>query len=888
MFTALYKKLSALCTALLLVLTFALTACSGDNVAEFQAEGRKLMEEGNPNGAIVFFKNALDKDAKNFDLRFDLAKAYLKAGKIPQAEEELEKCLLQQPSNVELLLAVAQFNTQARKPEKALGYLKDIEKTQKPTAEMLELFALNYRMLNKAAEAEKAYKDALALDAKRTSATLGLLGLYLGSGRAEEALPIIEKTLAEDPKNTDVLRMKAGIALQKNDTATAENVFTQLITLLPKDTTPSYSLATLMLRQGKLKEAEVILETMNKNFKPNHHSNMLAGMIALQKNDAKQASIYFQQSVDAQPSIDGFYRLAIALHQTKNSESALSNLRRILDVMPTHGPSLMLTGQILFEQKRYEEAERELLRYTENNPNNAQAYSLLGNIQNTLGKKAEALAAYGKALEINPKMSQATMARTNILLAQNNETEAVAELEKAMEANTDSVAARVALFNFHMGKKEFDKASAVVEEGLKEAPENALLVTMKAGLLLALKENDKAIELLKQAHALQPKFLPAAQLLLNIYMTSNKTQEALDLCNAFLEHNPENLSFLVTSAVLLDTLQQTEEATARFEKANALHSERALISLVRRALQAKDVAKAEKYLTDKYAAIPTAQMRSMLTTFYVEQDNLPKALDIYNTKELVNSPEGLVGKFRLYMSAKQFTEALQQAEALIKVNAQAPTGYVLKALALEQMKDFDTAFNTLETAYRNLQDTTLLLQLGNLCLRAEQYDKALSYLGTVLVKDANNSEALMGQGLAYLHQKEYAKSIENYEKVLKTAPNDVRILNNLAMAFAEQGTNTVRAVELAAKAFGSAPENEGVIDTYALTLIRDTQLVEALNIIENGLKTHPNSATLHYRHGSALLASGKKAEGVVALQKAVDLGDFLELDIAKQLIQENK
>ncbi len=882
------KKRTLLCTFVLILLTFSLAACNGDSVKEFQAEGRKLMEEGNPNGAIVFFRNALDEDSKNFDLRFDLAKAYLKAGKIPQAEAELEKCLLQQPANVDLLLTVAEFNTSARKPEKALKYISDVESAQKPTADTRELAAVNYRAINNLVEAEKAYKEAIALDAKKTSSQLGLAQLYLAQVRTQEASDVLNKMLIDNPNDTSALRLKAHISMQEKDFTTAEETFKKLKQLVPTDASPSYSLGSLMLSQGKTTEAEALLSDMNKNFKTSAHADMLAGMIAFQKNDFELASTFFQQAINKAPSIEGFYRLALSLRQLNNLESALSNLRRILDVRPSHASALTLTAQILLQQKRFVEAELEAKRLVETNPQNAAGFNLLGEVQKALGKNEEALLSFEKALEINPKLSQATMSRTNILLAQNHELEAIAELEKGLQANKNSISARVALYNYYMNKKDFEKATQTIDEGLKDQPEHSLLLTMKAGVQMALKENEAAVASLQKAYAAQPTFLPAIQLLLNIYMVQNDYQAALELCDAYLAHSPENESFLVTSAVILDNLKKTDEATARLEKANALNSERALTSLVRRALVAKDVAKAEKYLTDKLATSPTPQLRTTLAGFYVNQNSMDKALAIYNAEELKNSPEGLVGKFRLYVTAKKYTEAIAEAEALIKANEQAPIGYIFKALALEQNKNFDEAFKTLEDAYKKNQTPQLLLQLGNICMRNKQYEKALSYFHTVLLTEPNNIEALMGQGFALIQQNDATKAITSYEKALTLAPENVIVLNNLATALAEHGENTARAVELATKAYVGAPENQDVIDTYAFALIANKQISEALNVVNNGLKAHPESGMLYYRLGMAHLAENKKSLAIEALKKAVELNNFTDIEKAKQLLDKNK
>jgi len=90
---------------LVAVLTF--TACSGKSKEDLYTEGVKQLNAANPSGAVVLFKNALEKDENYLDARFQLAKAYAKLGKNEQAEKEFLKVLKQNPSRDEVLPELA-------------------------------------------------------------------------------------------------------------------------------------------------------------------------------------------------------------------------------------------------------------------------------------------------------------------------------------------------------------------------------------------------------------------------------------------------------------------------------------------------------------------------------------------------------------------------------------------------------------------------------------------------------------------------------------------------------------------------------------------------------------------------------------------------------------
>ncbi len=870
----------------LLCLALGLSACN-NNVEEFQTEGQKLMKEGNPNGAIVFFRNALDEDANNFSLRYDLLKAYIQAEKYPQAEAELSKCLLQEPNNIELLQTAANFYTNLQENVKALEYIDKIEALQKPTALTRELAAANYRVLGKNSEAEEAYKAALTLEPTRVTSQINLVTLYLASNRMQEGQSLLSKTLSENPNNINALQLHALLSEDTGNFLEAENAYNKIIGLLPNPNGASFSLAKVFLKQGKIQEAIEINKKMRATYPDDMPTILLSGMLAYQDNKFDEAVSLLQQAVQLAPSVDGLYYLSRALNQSGNSESALSNLRRILDVQANHRPSMMLTAEILQAQQRYQEAEYEVTRLLKAHPQDALAYNLLGDIQKNLKEYDKALVSYEKALKLNTKLSQAALSRTNIYLEQNQEEKALSELKTRFEQDAENTAIIAALFNFHMKQKNYEEAAVVIDKALEAQQNHPLYLTMKASLYASTQQNEQATDMLRKAIAADPNFLPATQLLLNVYLLQNNNAEALELCNNYLEKDPNNTDFLVTSAVVLDKLDRQDEATERLSKANKLGSDRALLSLVRRALSAKDTIAAEKFITDTLQERPAPALRSMLANFYLEQDGIQKALDVYQEESIKNTPEAFLNKFKLYVAVKNYDEAQKQADHIINAMKQSPDGYVLKAMTLEHTGNFDEAFKTLEEAYNKTSSTSILLQLGNLCLRNGRTDKALSYFRTTLLKDPNNKDALAGQSYAFLQQRDYEKAIAGYEKIFELYPNDQVNINNLAMAYAEQGEDTARAVELATKIFIAHPENPSVVDTYAFTLLENKQVQEAINILEGGLLSNPTSGQLHYRYGLALLANEQIAEGVAALEKAVELGRFNELEKAKELIETN-
>lgn len=77
--------------AVALMLCVALAGCKGHTSESLNAEGEALFKQGNYNGAIVHYKNALEKDPNFVVARYNLGLAYIETGKMEQAEREFQK-----------------------------------------------------------------------------------------------------------------------------------------------------------------------------------------------------------------------------------------------------------------------------------------------------------------------------------------------------------------------------------------------------------------------------------------------------------------------------------------------------------------------------------------------------------------------------------------------------------------------------------------------------------------------------------------------------------------------------------------------------------------------------------------------------------------------------
>lgn len=117
-----YKILFSIC-----VLSIILVGCSDKykTKEDILQQGMGLLASGNPGGAIVMLKNALERDQNYFDARLALARAYLAAGKSESAEKELRKLEKQLPNSREVHVEMARVHVRKSSPDEALSEIGD-------------------------------------------------------------------------------------------------------------------------------------------------------------------------------------------------------------------------------------------------------------------------------------------------------------------------------------------------------------------------------------------------------------------------------------------------------------------------------------------------------------------------------------------------------------------------------------------------------------------------------------------------------------------------------------------------------------------------------------------------------------------------------------------
>jgi tetratricopeptide (TPR) repeat protein len=271
-----------------------------------------------------------------------------------------------------------------------------------------------------------------------------------------------------------------------------------------------------------------------------------------------------------------------------------------------------------------------------------------------------------------------------------------------------------------------------------------------------LKDPVKAEEAYKQALQIEPEFKEARDLLVNLYTSQNKYDEAIGTAQAAIKLNQKNadnyyrLSQIYTqqfrlkeAAELLDKCTDLAPNNSRFHRAQAhiLRTQGNINEAIAEQQKAVDIS------TDKaFELIELASLNQLAGNTNKSIDNLKEALKLSPTNQTAH--QNLV---TLLNQEKRFDDLVEEYKRAL---TQAP------------------------------KQADLRLGLGNALIAAGKMNEAIDALKEAANTNNNDPLPLRQLGAIYLNQKDYPQAIKAYTKALNINPSSVDDLATLGLSYA--------------------------------------------------------------------------------------------------------
>ncbi len=199
------------------------------------------------------------------------------------------------------------------------------------------------------------------------------------------------------------------------------------------------------------------------------------------------------------------------------------------------------------------------------------------------------------------------------------------------------------------------------------------------------------------------------------------------------------------------------------------------------------------------------------------------------------------------------------------LNTSALQGELLKAIQFHINRDFNNA----ETLYQSIisrepNNYDALRHIGILKQDLGNYEDAYNYYIRCIKIRPNGFEALNNLGAIHVRNKNYPLAQKCFEKAISINKDYVPVINNLASLF-HKIQNKESALEFSRMALKLQPDNTITKNQYAKALILNSQLDEAIGILEQCIKDNPNDNDTALNLSTAYKEQGdfKKANRIV-------------------------
>jgi putative PEP-CTERM system TPR-repeat lipoprotein len=903
----------------------AVAAPDSGQAAKYVQDGTASLAKGDLKAAEIHLKNALRVDPENVEARLALAFVYMRQEQ-PNAAEGALYPLYQRGARIEQVLPLlGEAYLAQNKTDELLRALDPKGLQDDARAKVQVLRARAHLQRRDAAQAQGSLDEALALRPEMPEGLLVRAELLRQSKDVAGAEAIADRVLGKDPKNVQALLLKGDIRRSLGDLEGAVGFFGKAVAEHPNSVIGRLGRAACLLALKRPADAKSDINTvLDANSKQPLALFLKASVHAAAGELAEAVNVLQPAAKEVENLFPAQVLLAEASLRLQRNEQAMQYAQRLQAMAPDSPVSRTLLAMAHLRKNEVKKALDLLEPIAAQYPSEDRLQSVLAEAYSRSGRYEAAVTALGNVLKNNPDNADLRARIDANLFRSGQRDEAVKDLDALVTEEPDAKNASVLLFALHVQSGQVAKAATVADGLRKNEPDNPLGHYLAGLAHQIMTERPRAREAFQTALKKQPTFMPAAAALAQLAALEGKPQEAKEVMEGLVKSDPKNVQAMMSLADLARSTGDLDGALAWLEKAGAAapkeiepairrveillqqkKSSRALAVANTLASTHPDnvravqtLARAQAAENDKDAAVATLRRaadlpaNSAMEQYVIGQmlaglerpDEARAAL----TRATKIDPVFLPAWLELALSdarAGKLDKALETAQRAAA--ADAALGETVKGHAYMVARKFaeaDAAFSAALATRPDGRLTALRIEARKLAgdrpgARKLQEEWIAAHPGDDRIRFMYASDLIA--------EKDFAGSIREHETMLKKAPYNPVLLNNLAWLYAK--TNDSKAVETARRAFAGAPESPDVADTLAWVLAGQggqANLIEAEQLLAKAHEKAPKNLTIAYHLAGVLAKQGSSDKAAALLKPVIDSGQpFDEREEAEALLK---
>ncbi|MEO8019366.1 MAG: tetratricopeptide repeat protein, partial [Pseudomonadota bacterium] len=419
------------------------------------------------------------------------------------------------------------------------------------------LFGRSLERLGKVREAAGMYQGAIDSDTNHAGARAALGRVFVFAGAPQRALELVEPAIVKNPKDAELLTVRAAARSQLNQRDAALTDAEAAVKLAPANQNAVALLASIYRQGSDSQRAVTLLRTTLEKTPDATELRQVLSLLYLSLGDKAGAEGEMRKLIEQKPEdARARYSLAIFLAGEKRFDDAENVLKQAISAAPDSDEAKLVYADFLSTQREPARGIAALQEFIRRSPDNFDLRLGLGGLQQRNGKNAEAIATYqeviaraddkpqalvarnrvaamyvadGKlplarqlvqeVLAENPRDNDALLLRGNLSMQGNDPAAAIGDLRAVLRDQPEAVPVLRALARAHIANHESALAEETLQRAVTLSPGDADVRVEFAQMLAQSGKSEQALPLIEQTVRDNPTHVLAREILVRLYLT---------------------------------------------------------------------------------------------------------------------------------------------------------------------------------------------------------------------------------------------------------------------------------------------------------------------------------------------------------------------------------
>ncbi|MEO6981596.1 MAG: tetratricopeptide repeat protein [Edaphobacter sp.] len=694
-------------------------------------------------------------------------------------------------------------------------------------------------------EASIQFSNALKIDHNFADAHYQLSKIYIKEGNFMPAYAELMRTVDLQPGNIQA-RIDLGnllLAGKQPDKAADQ---AQAILSLQNNNADGYALLS-SIAASKGDRTEALAQIQHALSIDPNRATFHTSLGLLQASDPATAAAGEEQlrkavALDSK-DITAAMVLASMLERKGDLPGAIQQLLSAESAAPKNVMVRAALAEVYLRQKDVAKAEQTLQKATDDLGDTSAGAELLANYYIHTNQLDRAESAYADLVSKHSKSAPLKLAYARILILKHNVPKA--KVIAAELAKTDSSLPEVAVLNGMLLLNDGKSTDAfnLLQKAAKSNPDSLPVKLWLGRAAQAKGDLTVAQQSFRDASRINPKNVEAQDALANIAMLNHDYSTLLEVAQTSMANNPQSAAPYVWRGVAEANQKLMDKAEADFQQALKLDPKNwaANLELGQIRLVQKKIPEGKAFLEQALLSNPNSAraLRLLVSTYLFEKQ-----------------PAQAVSRIQA-----QIAKVPQNSEMYdLLADLQLRTGDNAGGLAsAEKAMQLNPADSTAAMSYTRAQ-----IALGNA-------PKAVAKWQQWTKDHPTDAQAFTVLGSLQEAQGDRQGAMASYKSALAIQPEQPVAANNLSYLMIDTGQNVDVALSLAQIARRAMPDSPNTADTLAWAYYQKGNYDSARNLLEDAIKTEPNSASMHYHLGMIYVKLAKNTDAATQLKKAVSL-----------------